>query len=107
REHEGPAEVLGLGAVARLRDEVGEVLDRHRAGVDPEGEHGDLPDGAIAVGGIDVGVLPAHREGTPGEHDEPACARASDPGRWSVRPRPTGRGPAVRLHEGKKAWHTR
>src|SRR3954452_24451923 len=61
-EHEGGAEALGLGDVARLRDEGGEVRVRHRAGVDAEGGQRDLPDRPFAVLGVAESVVAAHQE---------------------------------------------
>ena len=56
-EDERPAVALGVRAIARGGDELGELLVRDGGGVDGEGAQGDGADGALAVLGEALGVV--------------------------------------------------
>ena len=100
-EDERPLIDLGLGAVARLGDEGGEVGICNRECIDCEGREGHGAHRPLAVGGEGVLVAGAHQELAAGQRDGGAgrCGRA-----WAAPERNRGRAFSRPMTGGGRAW---
>jgi hypothetical protein len=85
-EDEGGSEALGLGDIAGLCDEGGEVRIRHRAGVDPEAGQGDIAGRPFAILAVAEGIFASHEESPAVEADHRGCRGRHRGARNGARP---------------------